>query len=69
MSRDPSEGFTEPGDQAAREANELLPELDAATQEKLGKVLARYSNELVSQPVPDIFLSLLAKLAAKERGE
>lgn len=49
------------------DADEGVPELDQAIQERLGRILAAYSQELVTQPVPDIFLSLLAKLEAKER--
>jgi len=48
---------------------EEIPEVDEATQERLGRALARYCDELVRQPVPDVLLSLLAKLEAKERGE
>ena len=48
--------------------DEKTPELDEATQERLGRVLARYADELVRQPIPDEFLSLLAKLEVKERS-
>ena len=49
--------------------DESLPELDGATQERLGRLLAGDGDQLVRQPVPDVFLSLLARLEAKEQGE
>jgi hypothetical protein len=49
--------------------DEILPEIDEATQERLGRLLARDADQLVRQPMPDVFLSLLAKLEAKEQGE
>ncbi|HMK90722.1 MAG TPA: NepR family anti-sigma factor [Methylocystis sp.] len=58
-----------PGDPPTEFSDDGAPELDDATQAQLGRVLAKYSNELVNQPIPDIFLSLLAELEAKERGQ
>jgi hypothetical protein len=49
--------------------DEILPELDEATQERLGLLLERDADQFVRQPMPDVFLSLLAKLKAKEQGE
>ncbi|HXY58196.1 MAG TPA: NepR family anti-sigma factor [Methylocystis sp.] len=43
------------------------PALDASTQLQLGRILSQYSQDLINQPVPDIFLALLAKLEARER--
>ena len=45
------------------------PLLDAETQMRLGRVLEDYCQEIIREPVPDIFLSLLARLEAKERQE
>lgn len=52
-------------DQARAEPDE--PALDAKTQLQLGRILSQYSQDLISQPIPDIFLALLAKLEARER--
>jgi len=46
-----------------------LPELDESIQKRLGRVPARCADELVLQPMPDVFLLLLSKMEAKERGE
>jgi len=45
------------------------PELDEAAQRRLGGFLARRADELVHEPMPDVFLRLLARMEAKERGE
>jgi hypothetical protein len=45
------------------------PKLDAAAQERLGSMLARHAGGLLCEPVPDVFLALLAKLEAKEPEE
>jgi hypothetical protein len=45
------------------------PRLDAAAQARLGSVLARYADRLIGEPLPEAFLSLLAKLQAKEPEE
>ena len=45
------------------------PELDEAGQRRLGGFLARRADELVHEPMPDVFLRLLARMEAKERGE
>ncbi|MFY9657817.1 MAG: hypothetical protein WAK01_14775 [Methylocystis sp.] len=45
------------------------PELDEATQLRLGGFLARRADQLVRDPLPDVFLLLLAKMNAKEEGE
>ena len=52
----------------SRNRDESLLELDEAIQERLGRPLARCADELVLQPMPDVFLLLLAKIEAKERG-
>jgi hypothetical protein len=41
--------------------------LDDQTQLQLGRILNRYSQDLINQPIPDSFLALLAKLEARER--
>lgn len=43
------------------------PVLDAQIQQQLGRILSQYTQDLLSQPVPDSFLALLAKLEARER--
>ena len=53
----------------SRNHEESRPEHDAAIQERLGRLLARCADELVLQPMPEVFLLLLAKMEAKERGE
>jgi hypothetical protein len=45
------------------------PELDEATQLRLGGFLARRADPLVRDPLPDVFLHLLARMEAKERSE
>ena len=45
------------------------PKLDAAAQERLGSMLARYADQLLCEPIPDVFLALLAKLEGKEPDE
>ena len=49
--------------------DESPAEFDELTQERLGRVVARDADQLVRQAMPDVFLSLLAKLEAKERGK
>ncbi|HYA79755.1 MAG TPA: NepR family anti-sigma factor [Methylocystis sp.] len=51
---------------AARSAADE-PALDASTQLELGRILGQYSQDLINQPIPDILLTLLAKLEARER--
>jgi hypothetical protein len=51
------------------EADEAAVVLDERTRAELGRHLAKYYSQLVSQPVPDQFLDLLKKLDRKERGE
>jgi Anti-sigma factor NepR len=48
---------------------ERAPQLGAAAQLRLGAALARYSDSLLCEPMPDVFLALLAKLEAKEPEE
>jgi hypothetical protein len=43
------------------------PVLDVKIQQQLGLILSQYSQDLLSQPVPDSFLALLARLEARER--
>jgi len=45
------------------------PEFDEATQQRLGRLLARSAELFVRLPIPDVFLLLLARMEAKERGE
>lgn len=59
--RDGGELRTRGLDHAARaEADE--PALDTNTRLQLGRLLSQYSQDLISQPVPDIFLALHAAL-------
>jgi hypothetical protein len=44
-------------------------ELDAKIQEALGRALKAHYDDLVSAPIPDRFLVLLAELEAKERRD
>lgn len=43
-------------------------ELDPKIQEALGRALKAHYDDLVSAPIPDRFLVLLAELEAKERS-
>lgn len=45
-----------------------LPALDAVVQDKLGDMLKLHFDDLLSAPVPDQFLVLLAELEAKEQA-
>jgi hypothetical protein len=45
------------------------PELDEATQLRLGDFLARRADPLVDEPAPDAFLLLLARMEETEQGE
>lgn len=49
------------------EAQEDAPTLNPAIQEAIGKALRAYCGDIVSAPIPDKFLALLAKLEASER--
>jgi hypothetical protein len=60
-SKQPENGMTH---QAVAE----VPELDAKIQVLLGRALQCHYDDLVSAPIPDRFLVLLAQLEAKERG-
>ena len=42
--------------------------LDPKIQEALGKALRAYCDDIVTAPIPDKFLVLLAQLEAKERA-
>jgi len=53
----------------SRGRGESTPELDQATLERLGRLLARSADQLVRQPIPDLLVLLLAKMDAKERGQ
>jgi len=56
------------------ERDEMLNEseptatLDPHIQEALGKALRAYCDDIVTAPIPDKFLVLLAQLEAKERA-
>jgi len=63
---DPHQFEKPPRPRGLEAQDEKTPELDQAIQERLGRVLARYADELAHQPIPDEFLSLLAKLEGKE---
>ena len=55
-------------DDAADDINAEIPvQLDYAVQEVIGSALKDYCNDIIKAPVPDKFLSLLAKLEAEER--
>jgi hypothetical protein len=70
MSRNARDGTEKPPWQPGSESRaEGTPELDEATQERFGRMLARDADEFVRQPAPDVFRSLLTKLEARERGE
>jgi hypothetical protein len=43
-----------------------LPVLDSKVQAELGHQLSLYYSSLVNQPIPDLFISLLAKLDKRE---
>ena len=45
------------------------PDLDARTKGLLGRALQSHYNDLVTAPIPDRFLVLLAQLEAKEAGD
>ena len=60
-------GRKEPTD-VSSEPEEIVT-LDPKVQEALGKALRAYSEDIVNAPVPDKFLSLLARLEAREREE
>jgi hypothetical protein len=42
------------------------PVLDSKVQAELGHQLSLYYSSLVNQPIPDVFISLLAKLDKRE---
>jgi hypothetical protein len=42
------------------------PELDVRIQHAIGRSLQAHYNDLLSAPIPDRFLALLAELEAKE---
>ncbi|MCA0425194.1 MAG: hypothetical protein LCH61_18080 [Proteobacteria bacterium] len=44
------------------------PALDATVQDRLGDMLKQHFDDLLSAPVPDQFLVLLAELEAKEQA-
>jgi hypothetical protein len=70
MSGNSRDGTEKPPLQPGSESRaEDTPELDEATQERLGRMLTRDADEFVPQPMPDVFRSLLTKLGARERGE
>lgn len=43
-------------------------QLDAKVQAKLGSMLKQHYDDLISAPIPDQFLVLLAELEAKEQS-
>ncbi len=45
------------------------PLLDRLTQAKLGRVFRDYCKGLIEQPIPEEFISLLAKIEARERSK
>ncbi len=48
---------------------ELQPRLDVTAQQRLGRAVARYGEQLLCEPLPDTFLNLLAKLKATEEDK
>jgi hypothetical protein len=46
---------------------ETVPELDPKIQQILGRALKAHYDDLISAPIPDRFLVLLAELEAKEQ--
>lgn len=53
---------------APEAAEETGGQLDAAIQNRLGTMLKQHYDDLVSAPIPDQFLVLLAELEAKEKA-
>ncbi|MDQ0391457.1 NepR family anti-sigma factor [Labrys monachus] len=60
----PSDG-EEPENEVNGQEDDIT--LDHRIQDVLGKALRAYSQDIVSEPIPDKFLALLALLEAKER--
>ncbi len=54
---------------SVNEPNTDLPDLDARIKGLLGRALQSHYDDLVSAPIPDRFLALLAQLEAKEAGD
>ena len=67
MSRNDADTERSPAEPGSRV--ESPPPLDAAAQERLGAVLSRYPDSLLYEPMPDVFLGLLAELEAKKLDE
>ena len=60
-----------PGQSALDEdedGNGAIVHLAPRIQEAIGKALRAYTSDIVSAPIPDKFVALLAKLEASERG-
>jgi Anti-sigma factor NepR len=65
MMNDPANGDNP---DAGEIASGVVAELDPKIQEALGRALKAHYDDLVSAPIPDRLLALLAELEAKEQG-
>jgi hypothetical protein len=65
MTNDPTSGNSPDADDTGVAAT---AELDPKIQEALGRALKAHYDDLVSAPIPDRLLVLLAELEAKEQG-
>lgn len=65
MTNDPKSGNSPDADDTGAVG---AAELDPKIQEALGRALKAHYDDLVSAPIPDRLLVLLAELEAKEQG-
>jgi Anti-sigma factor NepR len=65
MMNDPTRGNNSDADDNGKTC---AAELDPKIQEALGRALKAHYDDLVSAPIPDRLLVLLAELEAKEQG-
>lgn len=56
------------GDEKSEGLRQASPGLDQKIQDAIGRSLRAHYDDLVSAPVPDRLLALLAELEAKEGG-
>lgn len=57
-----------PGPDPVDVVAEPAGQIDAVIQGKLGAMLKQHYDDLISAPIPDQFLVLLAELEAKEKA-
>ena len=67
MTRRPALG-QDAGQHAGQDAREQETVLDDKIQAHLGTMIQRHYDDIVSAPIPDQFLVLLAELEARERS-